>query len=147
MQMGRGTVSVNRIIYSSKSNIHPLRGKDILSDILRVARQRNHDAGISGALVLHKDRFAQIVEGPTEETKQLFAKIIQDDRHSEIEVFEEKEYDSRVFSDWTMALVGVDPDADIQLFATKSALVQGAPQTLADTQAALIDTLRDLVVQ
>ena len=147
MQMGRGTVSIYRIIYSSKSKISHLEGKDILADILRVARQRNHAAGISGALVLHQDRFAQIVEGPTEETKQLFAKIIQDDRHGEIEAFEEKECDSRVFSDWTMALVGVDPDVDIQLFATKSALVQGAPQTLTDTQAALIDTLRDLVVQ
>ena len=73
-----------RLIYSSHSRL-PGTGlgaqQDGLAEILRVARAHNAAMGVTGALVLYDDFFAQVLEGPGATVNALFAKIRSDARH------------------------------------------------------------------
>ncbi len=71
-----------RLIYRSHSLL-PGQGMDEtgLATILKQARARNADLGITGALMLYDGWFAQVLEGPQVAVETLFAKIKVDTRH------------------------------------------------------------------
>lgn len=137
---------VHQLSYHSKSKISPSDAKDAITNILRVAQARNRQNGITGAMILHQDRFAQIIEGPQESVEALFEVILKDPRHNEVKMHHQSAEEPRIFGNWHMALVGEDKDADIPLFATNSKLVVSAEVSLSDQQGKATELLRELVV-
>ena len=74
-----------RLIYKSKAGPKLLEsGK--LQELAERASSNNAEAGITGLLLLTGEQILQVLEGPGRFVNQLYAKIINDTRHSEIEL-------------------------------------------------------------
>jgi len=73
-----------------------------LGSILRQSRANNVRNGLTGALLHHRGRFVQILEGPTGMVRARFALIAEDARHRSITVMSEKSIGERQFAEWTM---------------------------------------------
>ena len=62
----------------------------------------NREHGITGVLAVDGDSVLQILEGPTEEVGELFAKISADPRHQGVVELDRESIDACHFSDWGM---------------------------------------------
>ncbi len=132
-----------RLIYRSHSK---LAAKDEagLADILKVARSHNAALGVTGALMLYDDWFAQVLEGPQASVETLYAKIRQDSRHDAIRLSEAGPAPKRLFGKWAMAVVAEHHQPDMPLVATSGGLAQGAPWPVTLEQEAILTRLRDM---
>ena len=74
----------------------------ILAGILTGARRNNRRDAITGALICRHDVYLQLVEGPDTAVDALYAKILVDDRHSDIVLLLSGTVDQRLFPDWDM---------------------------------------------
>ncbi|QAY80332.1 BLUF domain-containing protein (plasmid) [Sphingosinicella sp. BN140058] len=77
-----------------------------IAAIVEVARSRNADLGISGALVATDAHFAQILEGRRDAVFDVMASIERDRRHTEVTVVWTEDREQAFFSDWSMAYAG-----------------------------------------
>ncbi|MDO6821328.1 BLUF domain-containing protein [Zobellia sp. 1_MG-2023] len=87
--------------------IPELNDRDI-ENILETARAFNSKHGITGCLIYHSGRFVQILEGPEEKVKYLYASIEKDNRHTKLNLFSEDNISERNFPHWGMAYYSVD---------------------------------------
>jgi Sensors of blue-light using FAD len=135
--------TVFRLIYRSKSLIAADKLDEELGSILRAARHRNAERGITGALLLYDDWFAQTLEGEEGEVRAIYEHIARDKRHTSLQLREEGVSASRVFSRWAMAMVGEHGSPDIPLTATASGTTEaGARHTTAE-QDKILEIMRD----
>lgn len=132
-----------RLIYRSHSLL-PANDPAGLAEILRVARSKNADLGITGALMLYDDWFAQVLEGPQPVIEALFARIKADPRHDGVRLNEAGAVPKRLFAKWAMAVVAEHHEPDMPLVATTGGLAQGAPWRVSLEQEAILTRLRDL---
>ena len=89
-----------------------------IKQILEWSRAWNPKHGITGALMLDEDGFAQVLEGPSHAVKSLFGHIICDQRHKEVQVMEADFHPERDFANWAMAFVGKQGEPDVKLAST-----------------------------
>jgi len=75
---------------------------DEIGALLTQARANNERDGITGALLYHRERFVQIVEGPEAVVRDRFAAIATDPRHRSLQVMRERRILERQFPQWTM---------------------------------------------
>ncbi len=134
-----------RLIYRSHSLLAG-GGKDetALAAILKQARSRNAERGITGALMLYDDWFAQVLEGPQAAVEALFATIKRDTRHDTVRLYEAAAVPKRLFGKWAMAVVAEHHEPDMPMVATTGGLAQGAPWKVTLEQEAILTQLRDL---
>ena len=115
-----GQPSIFKIIYRSK--VTEEGGHDQvmshIKQILEWSRSWNVKHGITGALMLDEDGFAQVLEGPSHSVKALFGHIVCDRRHKEVQVMEADYHHDRDFGNWSMAFVGREGEPDIKLAET-----------------------------
>jgi hypothetical protein len=148
-ELARATVSkiapeaVFRLIYRSNSKIPPASLDAELGNILRAARAKNAALGITGALLLYDDWFAQTLEGGEAAVRGLYARIAADPRHSSVQLSEEGTVASRVFSRWAMALIGEHGSPDIPLAATQGGTTQAATRATTPDQERILGLMRD----
>lgn len=74
----------------------------VLAGILLDARRCNVRDAITGSLVCRQDIYLQLLEGPAEAVEACFARILQDDRHLDVQLKVRREVESRLFPDWAM---------------------------------------------
>lgn len=74
--------------------------------ILGESRTRNRRLGITGLLLYDGIYFMQTIEGPREETTDVFVKIAGDNRHTDVVPFGIGEIAERTFPDWRLKLIG-----------------------------------------
>lgn len=74
-----------------------------LESILRHARERNTELGITGILVYRGRRFVQMLEGPADAVEATLGRIRDDPRHEQVVELDRNETDARWFPDWSMA--------------------------------------------
>jgi hypothetical protein len=92
---------MHQIVYTSTATEH-LSCAD-LNELLLGARNRNKTLGVSGMLVFHSGTFLQALEGEKRAVNEIFASILTDPRHRDIEVLHRGPgFDQRVFGDWSM---------------------------------------------
>ncbi len=134
-----------RLIYRSHSLL-PDGGKDQagLAAILKQARSANAELGITGALMLYDDWFAQVLEGPQAAVEALYARIKADTRHDGVRLNEAGPAQKRLFGKWAMAVVAEHHEPDMPMVATTGGLAQGAPWKVTLEQEAILTRLRDL---
>ena len=120
--------AVFRIVYRSRSRIEPARSALTLSDILGVARRKNTALGITGALMLYQDWFAQVPEGD----------------EASVQVTEQLGGVRRTFPRWAMAHVGEHGQPDAPQLATPEGTATAAPWRLSDEQEQVVAELRNL---
>jgi hypothetical protein len=119
------------LIYVSDSTLSASTEAGEIDAIIDVARSRNGDLDVTGALMFTHSNFVQVLEGSPAALNELMASIKRDSRHQNVRVLEVESLTSRRFSDWSMAYVGpaalVEPqlaplvraDGKINPFATQ----------------------------
>jgi hypothetical protein len=139
--------SCYRLIYRSHSLLPPSGksgGNEGLADILLVARAKNVALGVTGALMLYDDWFAQVLEGPKDIVEGLFARIRADSRHDAVRLDFAGKVGKPLFQKWAMAIVAEHNEPDAPLVATTGGLAQGAPWKVSLEQEAVLTRLREL---
>ena len=130
------------LIYRSHSVVSADKADRELAHILRGARSKNAALGITGALMLYDDWFAQVLEGPEAAVKSLFDSICHDPRHNGIEVLQEGGAAKRAFERWAMAHVGEHGDPDIPMMANGEGVSPAAAWRPNARQESLLAQLR-----
>ena len=74
---------------------------DVLS-IVRVSRDYNSRAGITGYLAYDGEAFLQVIEGPDAAVDSLYDRILDDPRHHQIVLLADGPVRTRAFADWAM---------------------------------------------
>ncbi len=70
----------------------------------------NQETGITGVLMVSGNLFFQVIEGPGAAVDNLYLSILNDSRHTHIlRLGEEREVRERLFPDWAMKVVSLDP--------------------------------------
>ena len=81
---------------------------DDLAELLRQCVRNNEESGLTGML-LHRDgRFMQVLEGPDDAVRDVFAVIAADTRHTEVRLLLDESITERAFPAWKMAFRTVD---------------------------------------
>jgi signal transduction histidine kinase/CheY-like chemotaxis protein len=93
-----------QIIYSSTA-IAP--GAEQLTAIYESCLRHNHRHGITGILLIHDDRFMQLLEGPAPAVRERFAVIQADARHTDVWTVVDHNVAQRQVKDWSMAVCKV----------------------------------------
>ena len=86
---------------------------EALQNILEVSRQNNPAIGVTGLLCYDPAFFLQCLEGPRDTVNDLYAKIVADDRHTNVTLLDCTDIDERFFGNWAMGLLKTsDVDKD-----------------------------------
>ena len=92
-------MQLTQLIYASQ----PFGFDDAaLNGILSSARRNNTRDGITGALICRADLYLQLLEGPRAAVTSALARILEDDRHTEVELMWSGDTTTRLFPDWAM---------------------------------------------
>lgn len=94
------------LLYVSTSLLPPSEEETALADIIAVARSRNADLDVTGALVFTRRHFAQLLEGEAAALQELMTSIRRDRRHSDLNVVGTVAIAERRFASWSMAYAG-----------------------------------------
>lgn len=92
------------LLYVSRIADHALEDLD---NILQRSRAYNAEHGITGALCYSKNIFMQVLEGSRHEVNRLYASILRDPHHSDVELLHYTEITERSYAGWTMGRVDV----------------------------------------
>jgi FAD-dependent sensor of blue light len=106
-----------RLVYNSRSRIDAAARKTELGDIFTFARRNNRALGVTGALIVSGDAFAQTLEGDEPVVRELYERICGDDRHGEVTLLRAENVGDRVFGRWAMAEVSGDGGPDTRLLS------------------------------
>jgi hypothetical protein len=74
----------------------------MLDGILLQARRNNPKNDLTGALIVRRDLYLQLLEGPESAVMATFAKIARDDRHLSVKLLTRETVPARLFPTWTM---------------------------------------------
>lgn len=104
----------------------------MLAGILLGARRNNQRDDITGALICRHDLYLQLIEGSADAIDALYARIVADDRHSDVQLLLVRDVTERMFPTWAM----LDDEAP-SLFWSPAEVAAGA------LEAASPDELRE----
>ena len=97
--MSPSTPSLHRILYASE--LAPAMPTNVVGQILRQSRERNHQRHITGALLFDGERFCQLLEGEPAPVQALMSDIERDPRHCRLNLMLRAEADSpRLLTLW-----------------------------------------------
>lgn len=118
--------------------------KEEIGKILEVARKNNLQREITGALLYSGGYFCQVIEGTEEALEELFEIIQMDGRHSNVTVLHFEVIEERSFTDWSMALAGIEDKARFQL----AGILESKDQLkLKEAGKNIVSTLDQLIQQ
>jgi len=92
-------MALSRLIYCSQPFGYD---QPMLNGILADARTYNPKNHITGALICREDIFLQLLEGPEDKILLTYDRILNDDRHLNIELLVQEPCDDRLFPTWSM---------------------------------------------
>ena len=92
-----------RILYVSRA-VGP-QTTTVTASILAKAQARNTADGIGGVLCQGQGLYLQVLEGERGAVNRLYARIVADPRHTDVEMLRLEEVTQLRFANWSMALV------------------------------------------
>ncbi len=94
--------------------------KDEIKELLNKSEKRNDEKEITGLLLYSEGHFFQIIEGEKQEVSQLYNKIINDQRHSDVIKLFETEIKREAFDGYKSDMVSESSGYNISTFKTYS---------------------------
>ncbi len=96
-----------RLMYASRTGAD--MDADAIQSILRQSKENNPALGVTGLLCQCSSSgiFMQVLEGGRSAVNQLYLKIAQDKRHSDVQLLSFEEITERRFAGWTMGQVNM----------------------------------------
>jgi hypothetical protein len=85
-------------------------------NILEHARAHNPQSGLTGILCWKNGYFLRWLEGERSKVNNLYRSVINDERHTDVQLVDYGEVSGRTFSDWSMAYIGGKDLTDDVLF-------------------------------
>ena len=82
----------------------------VTASILITAQQNNPKHGIGGVLCQGQGLYLQLLEGQRSAVNRLFARLLLDTRHKDVELLHLQEVEQRRFAAWSMAHVELRDD-------------------------------------
>ena len=79
----------------------------VTGSILLTAQAYNQTHGISGVLCQGQGLYLQVLEGERSAINRLYARIVADARHNDVELLHYEEITVRRFAKWSMAFVDI----------------------------------------
>jgi hypothetical protein len=105
-------MQLTQIVYTSQIAASISRNTasiaDALRDVHRSSQRNNARCDVSGILLFSRSHFLQVLEGRRSTLKRVYAKIVLDPRHEQIELLCETPIQERCFADWHMGLLNLD---------------------------------------
>ncbi len=74
----------------------------MLAGILVGARRNNARDDVTGALICRHDLYLQLIEGAAPAIDALYARIMRDNRHSDVRLLLSDTIETRMFPEWSM---------------------------------------------
>ncbi|WP_428490512.1 BLUF domain-containing protein [Rhodopila sp.] len=96
------TPSLSTMVYRSRA-VRPLSGLDLYR-LTQAAQTRNRAESITGLVLYDDSRFFQWLEGPRDSLARVMRSILNDVRHTDIEILYDQPIADRCFGDWNMQL-------------------------------------------
>lgn len=122
-----------RLVYVSMAR-EGLSDDDILS-ILNTSQSNNDERFVTGFLAHNGNGFMQILEGPTDEVEGIYSRILDDDRHSNVQQLIGEQTRSRAFPSWSMNYHRVDgPPGSSVMIARNDDAVDGLMSGVTDRE-------------
>ncbi len=78
---------------------------EMATHILNTSWENNRKNGIGGVLLYDKTHFVQMLNGPTDRVDQVFQRITNDERHSNIRLIGEEVMDTQELDEWNMGFL------------------------------------------
>ena len=94
-----------RLVYASRAA--SALTQDQLTTILRQSKAKNPAMGVTGVLCFSEGIFLQALEGGRSAVNQLYARIVADPRHQQVELLCYEEISERRFGSWSMGQVNL----------------------------------------
>ena len=94
-----------RLLYASR--VVDKNSTDLVNSIMAQARIHNPPQGLTGILCYSGDIFIQALEGSRHAVNALYAHILRDKRHCDVQILQFEEITERRFSGWTMGQVNL----------------------------------------
>ncbi|HYF65181.1 MAG TPA: BLUF domain-containing protein [Herpetosiphonaceae bacterium] len=92
-----------RLVYISTAR-RAFEQSELLA-LLRNSQRNNARREITGILLYHHNQFFQVLEGPEEAVRAVYARIAEDPRHQTVTKLYEERPAERLFGDWTMGFL------------------------------------------
>lgn len=104
---------------------------DALQELLKRARHKNAQLGVTGLLLYSDGSFMQCLEGPRPTVSALFETISRDPRHHQVMTLVDEPVEQREFGEWAMAFRRVDLPEWLRIAATSRPDRAGSNQASA----------------
>jgi hypothetical protein len=104
-----------RVVYVSRATQE--FSEDELLNMLKNARPRNEEHGISGMLLYSNKNFIQVLEGEKKPIDQLYSNITKDERHKDVKLIDYSEITQRSFPKWSMGFKMIDSQTKLDGFS------------------------------
>jgi hypothetical protein len=99
-------MAITRLVYASVAREHLSISE--LMQIRRGSKAYNSAHGISGMLCYAGGAFLHLIEGSRAEVNALYARIVQDARHSQVELISYSTTGKRECAEWPMMMISMD---------------------------------------
>lgn len=119
--------------------------REALSQILASSRRNNAAQNVGGVLMVMRDSFIQVLEGPQRAVQQAFDRIAADDRHEDLAILHMGFVAAPSFTEWSMGLVAdasLEPD-----LAARLAAEEGGVEAIPVTADRLLGFFLDLMLR
>jgi hypothetical protein len=97
---------LERLVYLSTSVLTPTR--EDLRSLAAHAAARNAREGISGILCYRGGSFLQVLEGPSEKLEGLWQRLLEDGRHTFLQLLVREPIETPLFDRWSMGLCDLE---------------------------------------
>lgn len=94
-----------RLLYVSRST--GPQTTTVTGSILETALRNNPTLGVTGVLCQGQGYFLQVLEGERDKVNRLYASILADDRHHDVQLLLLEDITQRRFGQWSMAHVSL----------------------------------------
>lgn len=118
---------VKRIRYVSRFE-SPLSEADIQA-IGEQSQRNNERLGLTGVLMASGGLFYQVLEGPAEAVDEVYRKIVEDGRHTDLLLLSTETGVDRLFPTWSMQTINLDAASHVRLFPLKALIMAVFEQT------------------
>jgi hypothetical protein len=134
------------LAYISKNTIKgtPEETLEQIKNILSSAHKNNPAKNVTGALLYSGGYFCQVIEGPEEVLEELFETIQMDPRHGDVTVLHFERAESRGFSEWAMALAGIEENMRFDIEGVRASKDE---LQMKETGRDLVSVLEKMVTQ
>lgn len=118
---------IKRIRYVSRFE-SPLSEADIQA-IGEQSRRNNERLDLTGVLMASGGLFYQVLEGPAEAVDEVYRKIVEDGRHTDLLLLSTETGVDRLFPTWSMQTINLDASSHVRLFPLKALIMAVFEQT------------------